>query len=81
MMVTAHELGHNFNAYHELADEWCVFSFIGICFDHERSIMWPTFYNDNQPRFSDGSRNPAHNNVKQIDDNMRARGYPRQPWL
>ena len=24
---------------------------------------------------------PNHNNVQQIDTNMRLRGYPRQPWL
>jgi hypothetical protein len=69
MMVAAHELGHNFNGAHEEADEWCVAHFIW-CWDYVRTLMWPTYYDDNVSRFSDGSRNAAHNNVERVSTNM-----------
>lgn len=69
MMVATHELGHNFNGVHEQADEWCVAHFIG-CWDYERSIMWRTYYDDNQPLFSDGSRSASRNNRRRISDNF-----------
>lgn len=69
MMIMAHELGHNFNGRHDEADEWCVTSFI-ICLDKVRTIMWPTLYDDSKDEFSDGSRNPARNNVARISENM-----------
>lgn len=69
MMVAAHELGHNFNGAHEEADEWCVAHFIW-CWDNVRTVMWPTFYDDNVPRFSDGSRNASHNNAQRVSTNM-----------
>jgi hypothetical protein len=74
MMVAAHELGHNFNAEHNEADKWCVTSFI-VCLDYERTIMWPTFYDDNNARFSDGTRDPNHNNQRRIRENMTSRGF------
>lgn len=69
MMVAGHELGHNFNGAHDEADEWCVAHFIW-CWDYVRTIMWPTFYDDNRARFSDGTRNSSHNNAQRISDNM-----------
>ena len=69
MMVATHELGHNFNGIHEQADKWCVAHFLW-CWDYERSIMWPTFYDDNQSVFSDGSRDSGHNNRQRIIDNF-----------
>lgn len=69
MMVAAHELGHNFNAAHEEADEWCVAHFIW-CWDNRRTLMWPTFYDDNVDRFSDGTRNTSHNNAQRVSTNM-----------
>lgn len=69
MMIAAHELGHNFNAAHEEADEWCVSHFIW-CWDNVRTLMWPTYYDDNVPRFSDGSRNASHNNANRVSTNM-----------
>jgi metallopeptidase family M12-like protein len=69
MMVPTHELGHNFNGAHEEADEWCVAHFIW-CWDYERTIMWPTYYDDNQSFFSNGSRSAGHNNRRRISDNF-----------
>jgi hypothetical protein len=69
MMVAAHELGHNFNGAHEEADEWCVTQFIW-CWKHARTLMWPAFYDNNVPRFSDGSRNASHNNARRVSTNM-----------
>ncbi|OKH20295.1 hypothetical protein NIES593_19490 [Hydrococcus rivularis NIES-593] len=69
MMIMAHELGHNFNGLHEEADEWCVTHFIW-CWDYERSLMWPTFYEDNNDWISDGSLNAKHNNRQRIKNNM-----------
>ncbi len=74
MMVAAHELGHNFDGEHDEADEWCVTDVI-ICLDYERTIMWPSFYDDNNSRFSDGTRNPAHDNKRRIRNNMACRGF------
>ncbi|MEO8383348.1 MAG: M12 family metallo-peptidase [Acidobacteriota bacterium] len=74
MMVAAHELGHNFNGEHGEADKWCVTSVL-ICLDYERTIMWPTFFDDNNARFSDGTRDPNHNNRRRIRDNMALRGF------
>lgn len=69
MMVAAHELGHNFNAAHEEADKWCVAHFIW-CWDNVRTVMWPTYYGDNVPRFSDGRRHRSHNNAQRVSTNM-----------
>jgi Metallo-peptidase family M12 len=69
MMVAAHELGHNFNGAHEEADEWCVSHFIW-CWDNVRTLMWPTYYDDNVSRFSDGTRNSSHNNAQRVSTNM-----------
>lgn len=69
MMIAAHEIGHNFNGLHEQADEWCHAHFIW-CWDYRRSIMWRTFYDDNQPIFSDGSRASGRNNRRRLLDNM-----------
>lgn len=69
MMVTTHELGHNFNASHNEADKWCALR-VGICLDYERTLMWPEFYDDNQPFFSNGSITAAHNNAQRIRDNV-----------
>jgi Metallo-peptidase family M12 len=77
MMIMAHELGHNLNAAHGEADEWCVSHFIW-CWDYERSLMWPTFYDDNNAWISDGSKNASHNNRKRINTNLagqRNRNY------
>ncbi len=74
MMVAAHELGHNFNGEHAEADKWCVTSFI-VCLDYERTIMWPTFFDDNNARFSDGTREVNHNNQRRLRDNMALRGF------
>lgn len=70
MMVAAHELGHNFNGAHDEADEICVTHFIW-CWDFVRTLMWPTFHDDNLARFSDGSRDPAHNNAQRVSTNMQ----------
>jgi hypothetical protein len=75
MMMVAHVFGHHFNAYEGLADEICVTEVLGVCLDHERTLMWKKFYNDNQPRFSDGTRDPAHNNRQRVRDNMTSRGF------
>lgn len=69
MMIMAHELGHNFYALHEDADKWCVAHFLW-CWDYERSLMWPTFYSDNNDWISDGSRNKNHNNRNRIKHNI-----------
>lgn len=69
MMIMSHELGHNFNTIHAEADKWCVSEFI-ICWDYERSLMWPTFYDDNNDWVSDGQFNQNHNNRKRIKYNM-----------
>lgn len=69
MMIAAHELGHNFNGAHNEADEWCVAHFLW-CWDFVRTLMWPTFYGDNVPRFSDGSRNASRNNANRVSTNM-----------
>lgn len=69
MMVATHELGHNFNGEHNEADEWCVAHFLW-CWDYERTIMWPTYYDDNQSFFSNGSRTSSHNNRRRIQDNF-----------
>jgi hypothetical protein len=69
MMIAAHEIGHNFNGLHDQADEWCHAHFIW-CWDYRRSLMWATFYDDNQPRFSDGSRNVSRNNRRRVLDDM-----------
>jgi hypothetical protein len=74
LMVAAHELGHNFDGEHAEADKWCVTELV-ICFDYERTIMWPTFFDDNNARFSDGTRNPNHNNQRRLRDNMALRGF------
>lgn len=72
MMVAAHEIGHNFDGEHYQADKWCVWdTFLG-CLDYERTIMWSAFYPDNNARFSDGTRNPAHNNKQAVIDDMNA---------
>lgn len=69
MMLATHELGHNFDGAHEEADEWCVAHFLW-CWDYERTIMWPTYYDDNQSFFSNGSRSATHNNRRRISDNF-----------
>lgn len=69
MMLMAHELGHNFGGDHAEADEWCVAEFIW-CWDYERSLMWPTFHDDNNAWISDGSRDPKHNNRQRMANNM-----------
>jgi hypothetical protein len=74
----AHEIGHNFDGRHEFADEWCVTHFV-ICLDHERTIMWPSVYPDTNARFSDGTRNPLHNNRQRIDAEMTRRHFPAMP--
>jgi hypothetical protein len=74
----AHELGHNFEGRHEYADEWCVTQFV-ICWDYERTLMWPSVYPDTHARFSDGTRNPNHNNLQRIDSEMTRRGFPAMP--
>ncbi|MFL6248407.1 MAG: M12 family metallo-peptidase [Thermoanaerobaculia bacterium] len=73
MWVAAHEIGHNFGGKHEFADKWCVWdTFLG-CLDYERSLMWEKFYPDNTARFSDGTRNPLHNNKKEVREQMMNR--------
>lgn len=51
MMIAAHELGHNFTGDHDEAKKICVSHFI-VCWDNERTLMWPTYYSDNQDSFS-----------------------------
>lgn len=69
MITTAHELGHNFNAVHDEADIWCVTHIIW-CWDFVRTLMWPTFFEDSVPRFSDGTRDPSHDNAGRVSTNM-----------
>jgi hypothetical protein len=69
MMVTAHELGHCFDATHDEADKWCVTHFI-TCWDYQRTLMWPELEHDTQPFFSNGSITPAHNNAQRVRNNV-----------
>jgi hypothetical protein len=70
LMLSSHEIGHNFNGVHEEADQWCDTEFLGFCLDHDQTIMWPVLHSDNQPFFSDGTRNSGHNNRRRIATNM-----------
>jgi hypothetical protein len=63
MLISAHEIGHNFTGDHDHADKICVAEFI-VCWDYERTIMWPTLYSDNRDDFSD-------ENSKRILDNAQ----------
>ncbi len=65
--IMAHELGHNFSGTHKEADKWCAADFL-ICLDWKRSLMWETFYDDNEDEFSHGNRNPNHNNRQRVRD-------------
>jgi hypothetical protein len=71
MMIMSHELGHNFNGVHVEADKWCVSHFIW-CWDYERSLMWPTFYDDNNAWISDGSKNANHKNRQRMNRDMQS---------
>jgi hypothetical protein len=75
MMLAAHEIGHNFNGLHKEADKICVDEDLFWCDDYERTIMWPEFLSDNQPRFSDGTHDPAHNNRKRVRDFMTEKSF------
>ena len=63
MMVAAHELGHNFTGDHDEADKVCVTHFLW-CWDYERTLMWPTYYSDNQDRFSSTNDTRVTNNAQ-----------------
>lgn len=69
MMVAAHELGHNFHGDHDEAAKWCVSHFLW-CWDYRRSIMWATFYDDNDDVFSDGGHQSGKDNESEISNNM-----------
>ena len=56
LMLAAHEIGHNFNALHKYAECICVDDGWFGCDDYQRTLMWPEFHSDNQPRFSDTNR-------------------------
>lgn len=73
MMLAAHELGHNFEGRHSHAVKWCakkMWFFGWHCVDYVRSIMWPSFYDDNLKIFSRGKKDPNHNNNKRMKNNM-----------
>jgi hypothetical protein len=73
-MVAAHEIGHNFDAVHGEADEWCApipndpFHCIW-----RRTLDWEVFYVTNVPRFSDGTIDPCNNNVERMKVQMASR--------
>lgn len=62
LLTAAHELGHNFNGDHDAAKEICVSHFI-VCWDHERTLMWPTLYSDNRDEFSNGNDDRVGENL------------------
>jgi hypothetical protein len=68
MVVAAHVLGHNFNGAHWEAHRVCN----PIC---RATIMWPVLELINNPKFSDGTLDPNHNNKKRVCENMVSRGF------
>jgi hypothetical protein len=77
MMVTAHELGHNFNGHHCAADNICTSD--GVC---GFTIMFLLNLPGNRPRFSDGLHAsdlgcpfPRRDNRKAIRDFMSSEGF------
>ncbi len=63
LMVSAHELGHNFAGDHDEAEKICVTHFLW-CWDYERTLMWPTYYSDNRDEFSADNDTIVTNNAQ-----------------
>jgi Metallo-peptidase family M12 len=77
LMLTAHEIGHNFAADHDAADRWCAVEWQYGCAMWRQTIMWSSFSGSRSiPRFSDGTRDSDNNNVARICGNLSVRGYP-----
>lgn len=71
-MVMAHELGHNYNAAHAEADEFCRFFFL-FCWNPARTIMWPAYSFRSSPEFSRGLIDGGHNNRRRLRANLLTR--------
>lgn len=73
-MLATHEIGHNFDAVHGEADEWCA----PIPNDPfhcrwTRTLDWEAFYVTNLAKFSDGTIDACNNNVERMKVNLASR--------
>lgn len=72
LIVTAHQIGHNYNAGHEQADRWCD----PPCAEYKQTICWKYFDRNTLRRFSNGTYRPDHNNADLMCTEMANRGFP-----
>lgn len=79
LVLAARSLGINYNADPDQADRWCAVPSQFYCLFWRQTIEYRVFNAGTVPAFSDGSRNPNHNNVALICAEMAARGFPCQP--
>lgn len=73
MLVMAHEIGHNFDGYHEEAHKRCKTKKFGVCWNYVRTIMWYRIFDDNEDKFSDGTLDSSHNNIARIKTHIPTR--------
>jgi hypothetical protein len=72
LIITAHQIGHNYNAGHEQADRWCE----PPCDEYVQTLCWKYFDNNTLRRFSNGTYRPDHNNADLMCTEMANRGFP-----
>lgn len=78
MILAAHVIGLNFGARHDNADRWCAVPGSLFCPFYRQTIMWPAFTNGAVPRYSDGTRDPDHDNAALICQQLALRNLPCQ---
>lgn len=79
LIVAAHEIGHNFDSVHEEADYWCTVVINGLCVGPRQTLDAAAYKDYSTRRFSDGTRNAAHNNGARVCANLAGRGFPCHP--